>query len=169
MHHSSTLAFWLKPHGYGTVFSSARLDEGCDLGFEFAIIGGKARFADKAADLDLDSEGNLEFYEWMHLAVTLDWNDVDRTTGVAMYMNNGVIGSETVANMFLDVPDGTARHLLAAGEKYSEVCNNYRGFIWSFQAYNLPLSDLSEMVSTECYGCTACPPTTDCLGDCNWN
>ena len=170
MHHSSTIDFWLKPHGYGTVFSAARVDdEGCDLGYELSIEGGKARFSDKTNSFDIDSEGNLNFYEWMHLALTLDWNNSEGSTAVSMFMNNVSIVSSTISVMVLDVPDGTARHLLGAGERYSAICDNYRGFMWSFTAHNFPLTSFSSMVSTTCYGCTACPTSTDCLGDCNWN
>jgi len=144
MHHSSTLDFWIKPHGYGTVFSAARVDdEGCDLGYELAIQGGKAKFSDKTNEYHVESEGNLNFYEWIHLALTLDWNNSSATTDVNMFMNNESIAYAAISTMVLDVPDGTARHILGAGERYSEICDNYRGFMWSFTAHNFPLTSFS--------------------------
>jgi hypothetical protein len=174
LHHSSTVTFWVKPHGYGALLSSSRRDEDLakDWGMMFGINDQHARFTDKDTNTNIVTENPLEFYTWMHLAFTLEYGTGlagAGATDINIYKNNAVAKYGSIDHIIVDYPDHTSLHMIGADESYGEYCEFFRGFLWSFKTYNLPLVDFGTEVSLTCRSCSACPTNQDCLGECNWN
>jgi hypothetical protein len=63
----------------------------------------------------------------------------------------------------LDMPDEISLHTVGALELDGELCNFFRGFVWSFCAYNYAATEYgihgTGEVSTNCdvCGCSICP------------
>lgn len=170
LHHSSTLMTWVKPQGYGTLFSSTARDrdgEFRDFGLRFEIADSVVVFEDMTINMRTDSENTVQFYVWQHISVTVTY---DSELSTVTFYHDGIgNGTTTFIGMIRDYPDESRQHMIGAAVKENEVCQNFRGFLYSFTAANYAIADFSNYVSTTCSGCASCQPGESCFNNCGWN
>jgi len=180
LHHTSTVSLWVKPHGYGTLFSSSRRDDPdyAQTQIRFGICENKLEFDDTyRPEAHFYSSLSVEFYYWQHTAFTIKWDQASLSTLATMFIDNTNVGSKHYQGITQDMPDELSLHTIGTLESDGELMNYYRGFIWSFCSYNFDVCDFSitgvKELAMHCYGCDICPyyegDDTECLGICNWN
>lgn len=172
LHHTSTMMSWAKPQGYGSLFSSTARDaDGSfgDFGLTFGIQDSMVEFEDMTINIKAVSTGTLQFYIWQHISVTVSYDSsLDQST-VSIFHDGQDNGVSVVPGMIMDYPDESRQHMIGAQVKDNEVCQNFRGFLYSFTAFNYALTDFNSYVSTTCNGCTSCMPGQNCFNNCGWN
>jgi hypothetical protein len=175
LHHSFTLATWVKPHGNGTLFSSVRT-YGSDIehSFNWGISDRRMEFEDKShhyyfrtKDVSVD-EGS-----WQNLALSAEWRQTHLETNIAFYRNNILQDCEFYDHIIRDYPDYINEHFIGVNKRKDLLVNYYHGFMYGFRAYNEVVPEAVETIGYTCEGdCDVCPwaaAGAKCLGTCYWN
>ena len=178
---SFTFALWVKPHGSGTLFTSA--DKNGPGYYSFGISGYRLKFNDGFHDDTwLSTVEPVDLFLWQNLAVTFEWNagsvdEVDSSiigaANNASYTKNGAqISTYTFNYIFQDRPDFDYHHLLGANESMGSLSQYYTGYIYNIRVTNFAVTNFDDYIlEDETCGieCDVCPAAETCLSSCNWN
>jgi hypothetical protein len=119
LHHTSTVSLWVKPHGYGTLFSSSRKDDPsyAQTNIRFGICENKLEFDDTyRPEAHFYSSLSVEFYYWQHTAFTTSWDQDTLSTLATMFIDNTNVGSKHYEGITQDMPDDYSLHTIGTLE-----------------------------------------------------
>jgi hypothetical protein len=146
LHHTSTVTVWMKPHGDGTVFaSSSKVDpDYAQSNIHLRVDNKKLEYGDTYRHALFQSDKCIELYYWQHAAFSIKWEQHDKTTTAKIFINNENAGLMVYDGITQDRPDTENIHTIGTLEFQGQFCDYFRGFLYSFYAYNYILTDFSE-------------------------
>jgi hypothetical protein len=166
---SYTYSFWVKPHGDGTLVTSASKNGS---GFyAFGVSGFRTRYEDSFNGIVWNAgAGLVENFVWQNLALAADWTGVQ--TDLKVYKNGYFVDGMTTRLVTIDRPDFDHHHIVGANERDGALFDFYSGFIYSLRVSNRGVENFNDVVyeGIDCgVECDFCPGSGKCLGQCSSN
>jgi hypothetical protein len=120
-HHTSTLMSWVKPQGFGVLYSSSSRDldgQFRSFGVQFGIKQRVLTFSDMSVNGEFSGDVEISFYKWQHVAVTTTYRVAEDETAIQFYSDGSAAGAGAFDGIIVDWPDQSRRHLI--GSAWSE-------------------------------------------------